>query len=164
MQRSRVLGIRGGQGRSPEWPWFDAPKLTKRYVVTLFDRDVTSDSGSWHWAVRDIPASPTQLPAGAVVPDSSDLPTGAVQLPGDAGNPRYIGVPRPPAPWHTTTTSQSGPSTLKRLTVPTAHPPRLSNAMGPPTSDEPGSCRSQPSSSFPYHRDEPLLRGSRGSS
>lgn len=95
-QRSGLFGIPDGKDRSPELSWSGAPDDTKSFVVTMFDGDAATGSGFWHWAVKDIPATTTSLPTGAGVPNSSTLPAGAVQLPGDAGSARYIGG-APPA-------------------------------------------------------------------
>ena len=44
----------------------------------------------------DIPASTTSLPLDAGVPGSRVLPTGALQLAGDAGVHQYVGGAHPP--------------------------------------------------------------------
>ncbi|AGL15184.1 YbhB/YbcL family Raf kinase inhibitor-like protein [Actinoplanes sp. N902-109] len=89
-QRSGAFGIPGGQDLSPDLTWSEAPEGTRSYAVTVFDADAPSMSGFWHWAVFNIPAAVTSLPAGA------ELPQGAVQLPNDARLPQYIGA-APPA-------------------------------------------------------------------
>src|SRR5262249_4006476 len=58
------------------------------------DPDVPTASGFWHWAVANVPASVTALPAGAG--DGRDLPGGAVTLANDAGYRRYLGPATPP--------------------------------------------------------------------
>lgn len=60
----------------------------------MFDPDVPTASGFWHWAVANLPASVTGLPAGAG--DGGDLPGGAVTLTNDAGHRRYLGPATPP--------------------------------------------------------------------
>jgi Raf kinase inhibitor-like YbhB/YbcL family protein len=89
-QMSGAFGIPGGQDISPDLTWSGAPAGTKSYAVTMYDPDAPTMSGFWHWAVADIPATVTSLPAGA------QLPPGAVQLPNDARLPQYIGA-APPA-------------------------------------------------------------------
>jgi Raf kinase inhibitor-like YbhB/YbcL family protein len=63
--------------------------------VSMFDPDVPTASGLWHWAVANLPASVTDLPAGAG--DGKDLPGGAVTLANDAGRRRYLGPATPPS-------------------------------------------------------------------
>ncbi|GLY16806.1 YbhB/YbcL family Raf kinase inhibitor-like protein [Kineosporia rhizophila] len=89
-QMSGAFGIPGGQDISPDLTWSGAPEGTRSYAVTMYDPDAPTMSGFWHWAVANIPASVTTLPAGA------DLPAGAVHLPNDARMPQYIGA-APPA-------------------------------------------------------------------
>ena len=61
--------------------------------MSMFDPDVPTASGFWHWAVANLPASVTDLPAGAG--DGRDLPGGAVTLANDAGYRRYLGPATP---------------------------------------------------------------------
>jgi Raf kinase inhibitor-like YbhB/YbcL family protein len=60
----------------------------------VYDPDAPTASGFWHWAVANLPADVTELPAGAG--DGSDLPGDALTLVNDAGQRRYIGA-APPA-------------------------------------------------------------------
>jgi Raf kinase inhibitor-like YbhB/YbcL family protein len=86
---------RGGQDRSPGLSWSGAPEGTKSYVLTVFDPDAPTGSGWWHWAVANIPASVTSLPAGAGS-GGPELPGAAVTLPNDIRDPHYGGAAPPP--------------------------------------------------------------------
>jgi len=95
-QHSGAFGVPGGEDRSPQLSWSDAPEGTKSYAVTVYDPDAPTGSGFWHWAVANIPAGVTSLPEGAGDDTGSGLPTGARQLPNDARAARFIGA-APPA-------------------------------------------------------------------
>src|SRR5699024_8006123 len=85
-QLGGVMGVEGGQDRSPQVSWSAGPEGTESYVVTLFDPDAPTASGFWHWSVANIPASVTSLPEGACTgQDTSGMPEGAVVVRNDAG-------------------------------------------------------------------------------
>jgi Raf kinase inhibitor-like YbhB/YbcL family protein len=83
-----------GQNVSPALTWGGAPNGTKSFALTMYDPDAPTGSGWWHWLVYNIPASATQLKAGAGT-DATALPAGSVQGPTDFGKPGY-GGPCPP--------------------------------------------------------------------
>lgn len=93
-QVSGIFGA-GGEDRSPQLSWSGFPEGTKSFAITVYDPDAPTLSGFWHWAVFNIPASVTGLPAGAGSPDSGALPSGAVTLRNDAGLARYLGAAPP---------------------------------------------------------------------
>src|SRR5262244_3428375 len=85
LAREQVSGILGAGGLdiSPQLSWSGFPEETRSFTVSMFDPDVPTASGFWHWAVANLPASVT------------DLPGGAVTLPNDAGYRRYLGPATP---------------------------------------------------------------------
>ncbi|CDO89237.1 hypothetical protein AWC29_12200 [Mycobacterium triplex] len=96
LARPQVSGIMGAGGEdvSPQLSWSGFPAETRSFAVTVYDPDAPTLSGFWHWAVANLPADVTELPADAG--DGRELPGGAQQLVNDAGMRRFIGAAPPP--------------------------------------------------------------------
>ncbi len=86
----------GGSNLSPQLSWYGFPAETRSFVVTMFDADAPTPSGFWHWLVKDIPASVTELKAGAGKMGDTDLPAGARHHANDARDRGYDGPAPPP--------------------------------------------------------------------
>jgi Raf kinase inhibitor-like YbhB/YbcL family protein len=82
-----------GQNVSPVLQWTNPPTGTKSFAVTAYDPDAPTGSGWWHWVMYNIPASTTELVAGAG--NGRNAPRGSVQGQTDFGTKGY-GGPCPP--------------------------------------------------------------------
>ncbi|MGE0221091.1 YbhB/YbcL family Raf kinase inhibitor-like protein [Mycolicibacterium sp.] len=94
-QVSGIMGA-GGSDVSPQLSWSGFPEETRSFAVTVYDPDAPTVSGFWHWAVFNLPATVTELPAGVGDGSPSGFPGDAITLANDAGLPRYIGAAPPP--------------------------------------------------------------------
>lgn len=51
----------GGENRSPELHWRNAPKGTRSFAVIMHDPDAPVPGGFYHWELYNVPASTTHL-------------------------------------------------------------------------------------------------------
>lgn len=82
-----------GKSVSPRLEWSNAPKGTKSYAITFFDKSAPTESGFWHYLAYDIPAGTTKVDIGDLT--AGKLPAGAKEGNTDLGKPGYFG-PCPP--------------------------------------------------------------------
>lgn len=92
---SGLMGA-GGEDESPQLSWSGFPEETRSFAVTVYDPDAPTASGFWHWAVANLPATVTDLPAGVGDGSPAGFPGEAVTLANDAGLRRFVGAAPPP--------------------------------------------------------------------
>ena len=84
-----------GKNESPQLSWINAPKGTKSFAVTMYDKDAPTGSGWWHWVIFDIPANVNELVNNAGNVALKLAPKNAIQSVTNYGVAGY-GGPCPP--------------------------------------------------------------------
>jgi Raf kinase inhibitor-like YbhB/YbcL family protein len=87
-----------GQNQSPSLTWRNAPPGTRSFAITIFDRDAPG-RGWWHWAVANLPANVTSVPANASA-SGALRKLGAVEARNDFSIDGYGGPCPPPGNPH----------------------------------------------------------------
>ncbi|WP_370977823.1 YbhB/YbcL family Raf kinase inhibitor-like protein [Agaribacterium sp. ZY112] len=94
-QEFKGFGCDGGD-ISPQLSWSGAPQGTKSFAITAYDPDAPTGSGWWHWQLVNIPATVSELKAGAGSLNSGLLAKGALQINNDYGQASFGGACPPP--------------------------------------------------------------------
>jgi Raf kinase inhibitor-like YbhB/YbcL family protein len=79
-----------GKNISPQLKWYNAPKGTKSFAITIYDPDAPTGSGWWHWVVFDISKDTNQILSNASV--LNILPKGTIQSKTDFGKNEFGGA------------------------------------------------------------------------
>jgi Raf kinase inhibitor-like YbhB/YbcL family protein len=88
-----MAGECGGENRSPQLAWSDAPRGTKSFALVMRDPDAPIPGGFYHWVVYDLPAGTQRLSADAKLPANELGVT-------SSGKQGYYGPCPPPGPEH----------------------------------------------------------------
>jgi Raf kinase inhibitor-like YbhB/YbcL family protein len=97
-QFANAFGCAGGNV-SPQIAWKNAPAGTKSFAISMFDPDVPTGSGWWHWVVINIPTSVSELPLGAGS-EGGKMPEESIVTNNDAGQRGYLGACPPAGQTH----------------------------------------------------------------
>jgi len=81
-----------GENISPELSWQNAPKGTKSFAVTVYDKDAPTGSGWWHWVVFNIEKETSHLKQNAGNKNKNLLPSGSIQSITDFGQNAFGGA------------------------------------------------------------------------
>jgi Raf kinase inhibitor-like YbhB/YbcL family protein len=86
-QYTNMFGCHGKNERV-HLSWIGAPKNTKSFAITFYDKDAPTGSGFWHWNAYNIPANTKSI-------NPNSLPKGSVDANTDIGKAGFFG-PCPP--------------------------------------------------------------------
>jgi Raf kinase inhibitor-like YbhB/YbcL family protein len=81
-----------GKNISPELSWENAPKETRSFAITMYDKDAPTGSGWWHWIVVDIPKDVRSLKSNSGDISLDLMPKGVVQTMTDYGKGGFGGA------------------------------------------------------------------------
>jgi Raf kinase inhibitor-like YbhB/YbcL family protein len=87
-----------GENISPELHWENIPKGTQSFALTVFNPDVKSGSGWWHWQVINIPKEATKINQNSSL--EKNLPIGSLEIKNDYGLKGWGGPCPPPGETH----------------------------------------------------------------
>ena len=79
-----------GKNISPQLSWSDAPKDTKSFAITMYDKDAPTGSGWWHWSVFNLPNTTTTIKSNASALNL--LPKGSSEGTNDYGSVGFGGA------------------------------------------------------------------------
>ena len=77
-----------GKNISPALFWKNAPKETKSFAITMYDKDAPTGSGWWHWVVFNIPNTTHEIKSNA----SHHLAKGIIESVTDFGSNGFGGA------------------------------------------------------------------------
>lgn len=81
-----------GENTSPSLSWVNAPKGTKSFAITMYDKDAPTGSGWWHWVAFDIPKDVMNLVKDAGNAKQNLMPKGAIQSASSYGSKGFGGA------------------------------------------------------------------------
>lgn len=92
MSKNQVFSGFGCTGKniSPSLLWSNAPKGTKSFAITMYDKDAPTGSGWWHWVVFNISKDVNKIVSNASA--SNSMPKGSVQGKSDYGENKFGGA------------------------------------------------------------------------
>jgi len=81
-----------GKNVSPALAWENAPKGTKSFAITMYDKDAPTGSGWWHWVVFNIPSKLNHIGKNSGDPKTNLWPKSVTQSITDFGVYGYGGA------------------------------------------------------------------------
>lgn len=116
-----------GANQSPQIRWRGAPAAAKSFVITMYDPGAPTGSGWWHWVLANVPATVSELPAGAGS-EPNKLPAGTITVTNDYGVVGYGGLCPPKGRTHRYVITVHALN-VEQLTLPANASPALTGFM-----------------------------------